>query len=217
MSSASNVRSKPSFELEQKYDLAVCGIDEAGRGPLAGPVVAACVYVPNKVRDLHFIREINDSKKMTVKKRLSLFDDILSHCPHGIGKASADEVDSLNIHNATLLAMHRSFNAMHRANSLKNVHVLVDGKFVPDLPYTARAIKKGDSISVSIAAASIIAKVTRDKIMEELHDIYPYYGWNKNSAYGTAQHLDGIAKHGITEHHRRTFAPVRRHLESIQT
>jgi len=200
---------KPSFRLEENHDAPVCGIDEAGRGPLAGPVVAACVYLPASTHDHDAIGQINDSKKLTEKRRNALYDFITGTSPHGVGIVSAEEIDTLNIHNATLLAMRRAFLKMCDRFEIKPGMALVDGNFVPDLPCAGQAVKKGDSISLSIAAASVIAKVTRDRIMHEAHHDYPVYGWNRNAGYGTPQHLEGLKIHGITPHHRRSFAPIK--------
>ena len=209
----------------------ICGIDEVGRGPLAGPVMAACVFIPAEKRTLPFFEMITDSKKLSAKKREYLYDHILEHCQCGIAEASAQEIDALNIHHATLLAMKRAYEVMVSSPSPcfrfaqtslslegegkegrqprqgEGVKALVDGKFCPDLPCPAEAVVKGDSKHVEIAAASIIAKVTRDRLMAKLHDEFPYYGWYKNAGYGTAEHRAGIEKHGITKHHRKSFAP----------
>lgn len=188
---------------------AVLGIDEVGRGPLAGPVMAACVFVPEGKRHLSFWDEITDSKKLSAKKRDYLYSLIIEHSLHGIGECSVEEIDALNIHHATLKAMTRAFENCFPAlnKNADEIITLIDGKFCPALPCPAQALVKGDSKSLEIAAASIIAKVQRDRLMSLLHAKYPDYGWNKNAGYGTAQHRQAIEKFGITEHHRRSFAP----------
>ncbi len=198
--------------LEQKYSCIVCGIDEVGRGPLAGPVVASCVYIPEPVRRKRFLREINDSKQVAAPKREALYDNIREHCHYGLGVVSSEEIDSLNIHHATLLAMRRAYEGLHEDFGIKPQVALVDGKFKPQLSCECEAVTKGDSISISIAAASIFAKVTRDRMMARLHEEYPHYGWERNAGYGTPEHLEGIKIYGITPYHRRSFAPVREAL-----
>lgn len=200
--------SRPDFTLEQQYDGLVCGIDEVGRGPLAGPVMAACVIIPPEIANDNLLLSINDSKKLSLKKRESLFHFIQENCYHGLGTASVEEIDQLNIHHATLLAMQRAYETMTHNTQTESCAALVDGKFVPDLPIARQAVTKGDSISLSIAAASIVAKVTRDEMMANLHENFPAYGWERNAGYGTAEHLAALKEHGATPHHRRSFAPV---------
>jgi ribonuclease HII len=192
----------------------IFGIDEAGRGPLSGPVVAACVTIPHESEHLDFWRNVTDSKKLSAKKREMLFPLIQQHSIHGIAQASATEIDELNIHHATLLAMRRAFDNTPSPQQGKGwgegTLILVDGKFTPpNLPCPAQALVNGDSLSLPIAAASILAKVTRDRIMADLHRDHPEYGWIKNAGYGTAEHLKALQTHGITPHHRLSFAPVR--------
>jgi len=200
-------KNKPDFSLEDSHNGVICGIDEAGRAPLAGPVTAACVYIPPESRKLEFVAAINDSKKLSKDKRETLFDLIRAHALFGVGMAAPEEIDELNIHHATLLAMKRAFEAM---NKEAPAVALIDGKFAPALPCTTQTVIKGDGISKSIAAASIIAKVTRDRLMATLHEKHPHYGWDRNAAYPTPEHLAAINKHGITDHHRRSFAPCRK-------
>ncbi|MBL4804475.1 MAG: ribonuclease HII [Alphaproteobacteria bacterium] len=200
---------KPSFELEDNHDGPVCGLDEVGRGPLAGPVVAACVIIPEPVRVMDFIPHIRDSKALGKKMLASLYAEITAHCRWSVVEISPQEIDKINIFQASLKAMR---DALYQVEA--PAAALVDGKHVPkDMPCSAQAVVKGDSKSVSIAAASIIAKVTRDKIMHNLHAEHPHYGWNTNVGYPSQQHRDAIDAHGITIHHRRTFAPVRNFLE----
>lgn len=195
-----------SFTLEQGFTSQVCGLDEAGRGPLAGPVVSACVHVPPEKRGLDFWNMVNDSKKLTAKKRDLLFDLIQEHCQFGIAQASVNEIDSMNILRASLLSMQRAFEVM---GGTTDWVALVDGNQKPPLPCTIQTVIKGDSTSLSIAAASILAKVTRDRIMNDLCTQYPMYGWSKNAGYGTASHLQALKTHGITDHHRKSFAPIK--------
>ena len=219
---SSSANSICDFSLEAAREFShqsiVCGLDEVGRGPLAGPVVAACVYIPPEKRDLEFIKLIKDSKKLSENKRTLLFSDIMTHCHVGVAECSPTEIDELNILWASMEAMSRALTNM-LANMEGNAFVangfaLVDGnRLPPDMPCPAQSVVKGDAKSKSIAAASIIAKVTRDRYMAEIAAAHPYYGWKNNSAYPTKQHLEAIAKHGITPHHRKSFGPVRRYLE----
>lgn len=198
--------SRPDFTHEDQFDGPVCGLDEVGRGPLAGPVVAACVYIPEDKRTLEFVPQIRDSKKIAWKKLEELYDLICTHFEYGIAECSAQEIDEINILQASLRAMERA----HEKMDTETQHALIDGNRLPkSLPCPATAIVKGDSKSVSIAAASILAKVTRDRIMHKLAEEHPFYGWDTNVGYPTKQHLDGIEQNGITDHHRRSFAPVR--------
>ncbi len=195
----------PDLSIEQKYPgQIICGIDEVGRGPLAGPVTAAAVILPTNLLDIPQLSLLNDSKKLTAKRREILFDVIQNHCQVGIGEASVAEIDELNILQSSLLAMKRAYEAL----PLKSTVALVDGNRAPDLPCTIQTVIKGDSLSSSIAAASIIAKVTRDRLMEKLGQDYPYYGWSKNAGYATKIHIEALKTHGATSHHRHSFAPV---------
>lgn len=204
----------PHFELERQIAGAVCGIDEVGRGPLAGPVLAACVYIPADKQNLPCWTDVRDSKKMTEKKREALFDVIAANSFHGFGEATAQEIDDLNIHHATLLAMRRAYLAMKTQCQTKIIHAYIDGLFAPDIDCACKPVVKGDSISVSIAAASILAKVSRDRMMVKLHEQHPHYGWATNAGYGTAVHLAALKTHGVTVWHRRSFAPVREAAEA---
>ncbi|MEZ5919039.1 MAG: ribonuclease HII [Alphaproteobacteria bacterium] len=197
--------SGPNFSLEDGLLGPVCGIDEAGRGPLAGPVVAACVHIPKDVRVFEFIKYINDSKKLTDKKREFLFEEITKHCSYGIAHCTPYEIDEMNILQASLTAMERAYRLMPQ----KAEHALIDGNKIPkNLPCVSTPVVKGDARSVSIAAASILAKVTRDRIMRTLAQDHPHYGWDRNAGYPTAEHRTALALHGPTEHHRRSFGPV---------
>ncbi len=203
----------PNFSLEQEFDGPVCGLDEVGRGPLAGPVVAACVYIPKDAYTLPFVPKIRDSKKLSTKKLEALYTEITAHFVWATGEKSPAEIDKINILQASLQAMAQAMHATGEAY----VHALVDGNKLPTLPCPATAVVKGDSKSVSIAAASIVAKVTRDRMMRALHEEHPHYSWNSNVGYPSKAHLTGIDTHGITPHHRKSFAPVRNFLEHGST
>jgi len=198
----------PSFEHELLHSGLVAGVDEAGCGPWAGPVVAAaCCFTTYDLPDT-LLKTLNDSKKLSEKKRLQIFDILHelrgTHCIFEIAQASVEEVDRLNIRQAALLAMHRALTALPQLP----IMALVDGISVPKGFTPCMPMTKGDSISFSIAAASILAKVTRDHIMCDLAKEYPGYGWEKNMGYGTAAHQAGLALYGITPHHRLSFAPI---------
>lgn len=189
------------LELEFAPGRMVAGVDEAGRGPWAGPVVAAAVVFP----DGEIPEGLNDSKKLSARKREALLERIMAVGRVGIGEASVQEIDRDNILNASLLAMRRAIAALDVRPDI----ALIDGKQVPELPCTAHPIVGGDGLSPSISAASIVAKVTRDRIMTELAEIHAGYGWERNFGYGTKEHLTALETHGVTLHHRRSFAPVR--------
>ena len=193
--------------FDAAFGVPVCGIDEVGRGPLAGPVVTACVFIPAEKLKHPVWRAVTDSKKLSPTKRDYLFEIIKHQCVYALAEASAEEIDTLNIHHATLLAMKRAYHGVHEKVSISLA--LIDGKFAPPLPCKTQTVVKGDSLSLSIAAASIIAKVARDRMMSVLHLEFPHYGWVTNAGYGTAEHMDGIARHGITPHHRKSFAPCK--------
>lgn len=177
---------------------AVCGIDEAGRGPLAGPVFAAAVILPENCS----IEGINDSKKLTPKKREELFDEIEAGAvAYGIGFATEEEVDQINILQATFLAMKRACDALKIRPDL----ALVDGNRMPALGVETRTIIKGDALSASIAAASILAKVSRDRLLCKIDKIYPQYGFAKHKGYGTSLHVEMLKKYGPCPVHRKTF------------
>ena len=189
-----------SFELaahEAGYQV-VCGIDEAGRGPLSGPVVAAACVLDPSVE----IPGLNDSKKLSPAKREQLFGKITeSALDYAIGMASPEEIDSLNILNATMLAMRRAIAGLKTRADF----ALVDGNCTRDFPIPARAIVKGDALSCSISAASILAKVTRDRLCLEDEKNYPQYGFAKHKGYGTAEHIAALKKYGPCPIHRKTF------------
>lgn len=175
-------------------------MDEAGRGPLAGPVVAAAVALPES----GWPDGIDDSKKLPAARRELLAARIGDCALVGVAVVEADEIDRLNIHHATLAAMARAIAALPS----RPAHVLVDGKFLPRLDIPATAVVGGDAKSLAVAAASIIAKVTRDRIMTAAAESYPAYGWAANKGYPTAAHLAALAEHGPTPLHRRSFRPV---------
>lgn len=208
----------PDFEIEKSLNVsgAVFGLDEAGRGPWCGPVVAACVYWPDFDLPTDLITQLDDSKKLSAAKREMLYRKIIhSNAVYGIGQASSKEIDELNILQATFLAMHRALEEALKKHSSPPSFLLIDGnRLPPNWEYPVKAIIKGDSRSFSIAAASILAKVTRDKILADLALIYPQYGWHKNAGYGTKEHIAAIEKYGITPVHRKTYAPIRIYLET---
>lgn len=207
IAAADRPRPDLSFETALGLGRRVCGIDEVGRGPLAGPVVAAAVVLPPEGLPSDIARAINDSKALSRAVREDLEPAIRAHAlAWALAEASAAEIDALNIHKATLLAMARAYAAL---TGEPPAVALIDGKFTPELPCQAQAIVKGDSRSLSIAAASIIAKVARDNEMTRLAALHPHYGWERNAGYPTPEHLAALARHGVTEHHRVSFAPVR--------
>lgn len=191
-----------------------CGLDEAGRGPLAGPVVAACVLIPPEATTQPFWTRVRDSKKLSAGKREQLYAEILEHCACGIAEASVQEIDTLNILRASLLAMRRAFFVMLDSTGITPSQALVDGKQVPDLPCASTPVVGGDDLYASIAAASILAKVTRDRVMTRLHQDYPAFGWARNAGYPTQAHRQALLVHGVTPHHRTSFAPVRKALQN---
>ena len=181
----------------------IAGVDEAGRGPLAGPVAAAAVILdPDKIP-----RGLDDSKKLTAERREELADLIFAKAiAVGVGLASAAEIDSINIRQATHAAMRRALAAL----AVRPVHALIDGNDLPkNLCCAGNVLISGDSLSLSIAAASIVAKVTRDRLMRRLDQHYPVYGFAQHAGYGTPAHLEALTRSGPCEFHRRSFAPVR--------
>lgn len=200
------------FHLEDQHDGCVFGFDEAGRGPLAGPVVAACVYIPPDIRRKRFIKCITDSKKLQKADRERLFQDITSHCLFSIAQSTVEEIDEINILQASMTAMARAFDTLPERTG--NMAALIDGNYRPvSFPCQAKPVIGGDAKSVSIAAASILAKVTRDPLMCELASQHTVYGWHTNFGYHTRRHIEAINAHGVSEHHRRSFAPVRTFLQ----
>lgn len=189
-------------EIRQQGCGVLCGIDEAGRGPLAGPVVAGAVILPDGVE----IIGLNDSKKLSEKKRDNLYDVILEKALYyGIGYASHEEIDEINILNATYLAMRRAVEDLLAQDAVGIDLLLVDGNRDPKIGYPTRTVVKGDGTSASIAAASILAKVTRDREMLQLDQEYPAYGFAKHKGYPTKAHYQAIEENGICPIHRKTF------------
>jgi len=205
----SNEQSVPDFAHEARlrargFEL-VAGVDEVGRGPLAGPVVAAAVILdPDHLPD-----GLNDSKKLTASVRERLFTEIMRHAHVAIASIPAARIDAINIRQATFEAMAEAVNGL----AVRADFALIDGRDVPPLPCPAEALIGGDRRSLSIAAASIIAKVTRDRMMTLLAQTYPDYGFEKHMGYGTAKHLEALALHGPTPLHRMSFAPLK-HAET---
>ncbi len=204
----------PDFEFENSVEGLVAGVDEAGRGPWVGPVVAGCVVFLAKEINPFLLENLNDSKKISKKKREKLYEVLLEEKEKGnllaeVGVASAKEIDEKNILNATFEAMKRAiFNT-----GIKPDLVLIDGNRVPkDFCYNAKAVVKGDAKSYSISAGSIMAKVYRDKLMEEMALVYPNYGFEKNAGYGTKEHIEALKKYGITPEHRKSYAPIKEFL-----
>ena len=176
----------------------IVGIDEAGRGPLAGPVVAAAVQIVPQ----SFFAEIRDSKRLSPRKREIAYEEIFRTCLVGVGLATVVEIDELNILQATFLAMKRAVQALPH----KPDYCLVDGPLeIPDVPWPQKAVVKGDDLSISIAAASIIAKVERDRLMDCYHQIYPLYNFGQNKGYATKEHRDSIQQNGRCPLHRQSF------------
>lgn len=198
----------PDLSAEQNLGGLVAGIDEVGRGPLAGPVVTAAVVIDPATLPVRLAEELNDSKKLSAKKRDTLAELVLAHCLYGFGEASVEEIDRLNILKANFLAMRRALAALEGKLGRAVTHVLVDGNQAPPLERPVTCIVGGDGLSLSIAAASVIAKVRRDRLMAELAVQFPGYGWEKNAGYGTAAHLAALREKGPTPHHRRSFAPI---------
>ena len=200
----------PDLSIERACGGIAAGVDEVGRGPWAGPVVTAAVILPINLP--HELADtLDDSKKLTPQKRETICT-ALRRCDGidiGIGAASVAEIERHNILAATYLAMRRALGALDRIPDI----ALIDGnRLPPDLPCAGRTVIRGDGISLSIAAASIVAKVTRDRIMTALAARYPAYRWERNSGYGTKQHQDGLAAAGVCCHHRRTYAPIAKML-----
>lgn len=204
---SSSPSSQGVLDFNSPLDI-VCGVDEAGRGPLAGPVVAAAVILDPKRR----IRGLDDSKALSAKTREALYEKIversLAYC---VASASVEEIDRLNILHATMLAMKRAVEGLSVTPTLARI----DGNRCPQLAVRSEAVIGGDALVPAISAASIIAKVTRDRMLLDLHEHFPVYGFDAHAGYGTPQHLAALAAHGPCEHHRRSFAPVRAAYERL--
>ncbi len=199
----------PDFSYERDAAKAgsarICGVDEAGRGPLAGPVVAAAVVLDAKVLQSPVWQQLDDSKRMRATSRDTLFTAIMESADVGVGISDVDEIERLNILGATMQAMSKAVAGLNPLPDL----ALIDGNRKPVLACEAITIVKGDAKSLSIAAASVIAKVTRDRIMAALAEQFPGYGWERNMGYGTAEHMAALTRLGVTPAHRQGFAPVR--------
>ena len=196
---------RPCFKIEREFPTPLAGVDEAGCAPLAGPVVAAAVILD---RD-KFPRGLDDSKKLGLEAREAIYGRLLKVAVVSVGIASVEEIDQINIYWARMLAMTRAVGSLPQ----EPAWVLVDGNACPRWDRPSKAIVAGDARCRSIAAASIVAKVTRDRIMAEYAHSYPGYGWERNRGYPTPEHIRGIAALGLTPLHRRTFSKVREHLE----
>lgn len=194
----------PTLELETALGCRVAGIDEAGRGPWAGPVVAAAAILDPDRLPAKLAARLDDSKKLKRTVREELLTALEGCADIGVGMADIAEIDRLNILQATMLAMQRAVASLPHLPE----YALIDGNRAPDLPVPAQTVVKGDSRCLSIAAASIVAKVTRDRIMDTLAQEHPGYGWERNAGYGTAEHRAALERLGVTPHHRRSFAPI---------
>ena len=198
----------PSFRYELRCEGRVAGIDEAGRGPLAGPVVAAVAVIDRSAAKRKLLKLIDDSKKLALENREEAYTAMIASglVQFAVAEASVEEIDRINILQATFLAMRRALEALAHQPDI----VLIDGNQVPPrLACRAETIVDGDAHSYSIAAASIFAKVTRDRYMAKLAEAFPGYGWERNRGYGSREHLDALDRLGLTPHHRTSFAPVR--------
>ena len=208
----------PNWEIEDNFSGIVCGIDEAGRGPWVGPVAAGAVAFLTRDINPELLQNLNDSKKLSAAKRERLYNLILAEADadrliYGIGLASAAEIDRLNILQATFLAMHRAAEKL----TVTPAHALIDGNRLPaDFICPTSCYIGGDGLSYSIAAASVIAKVYRDRLMQKLAEQYPFYGFEKNAGYGTKDHIEGIRAHGLTPQHRQSYKPIKQYLETKQ-
>ncbi|MDA0261327.1 MAG: ribonuclease HII [Proteobacteria bacterium] len=198
---------RPTYLFESLSPTPVAGVDEVGRGPMAGPVVAAAVIL----RPSTIPAGLADSKTLPFRVRQELYEALCQGSDIGVGAASVDEIDRINILQATLVAMRRAVAKL----SQQPRFVLVDGNQMPSLPCPARTVVKGDGRCLSIAAASIVAKVVRDRLMARLAERYPLYGWDHNVGYCTSEHRSALRRHGATIHHRRSFSPVRQALGDL--
>ena len=207
----------PDFAIEDEIGGLVVGVDEAGRGPWAGPVVAGAVIIKDRNLSDLLLKGLDDSKKLSAVKRDKLYEELFVAQSEGklivgIGEASAKEIDEHNILQATFLAMKRAVDKLGIVPDM----AIVDGNQMPkNFPCKCRTVIKGDARSMSIAAASIAAKVYRDRLMCDLAKKYPYYGFEKNAGYGTALHQKGLAEHGICEEHRRSYKPIREKIRIL--
>lgn len=204
----------PDFEWEDKFNAVTAGVDEAGRGPWAGPVAAGAVVILDRNLDEFLLKGLNDSKKLSALKREQLYEHLFAaeakgQVAIGIGLASAQEIDETNILQATFAAMRRAVAQL----KVQPQYALIDGNQNPrDFPCRSCTVVKGDAKSYSIAAASIVAKVYRDRLMCELARKYPHYAFEKNAGYGTSAHVAGLKTHGVTPEHRRSYKPIQKFL-----
>ena len=193
----------PNWKLERSVEGIVVGVDEAGCSPLAGPVVAAAVVLDQKL-PVRLARRIDDSKKLPAEEREAIFARLPDYAQIGVGQASVEEIETINILRAAQLAMRRAVDSL----GIQPALIIVDGNRLPGFSFPTRCVVGGDGISLSIAAASIVAKVTRDREMAALAERFPGYGWERNAGYGTPEHRAAMRRLGITVQHRRTFRPV---------
>lgn len=204
-------KSNPDFSIESACGYkVVAGVDEAGRGPLCGPVVAGAVIFPDVHVEIPVV--IRDSKQMTERQRADAYNWIVNNTIWAVAECSPDEIDEMNILWASMLAMRRAVDKLQCVPD----YCLVDGNRLPD-GIVGMPVVKGDAKSLSVAAASIVAKETRDRIMAQLAQQFPQYGWDKNAGYPTQSHLQAIEKYGINQHYRKSFGPVRKRIENENT
>ena len=205
----------PTFRHEnalgRKEGAVICGVDEAGRGPLAGPVVACAAILPLSNISTRLLGALDDSKRLTAEVREAVAEKLRVKAIYALGQASVEEIDRFNILRATFMAMRRAFEQL----PLQPTQAIIDGNMKPGLPCAETTLVEGDHLSYSIAAASILAKVARDKMMRDLHLEHPRYGWEHNAGYGTAEHRAAIEAYGLTPHHRVSFKPVYEQLSLI--
>lgn len=207
----------PDYSLESALKSPVAGIDEVGYGAWAGSVVTAAVILDVERLPSSLLTALDDSKKLSKNQRESLYQALYYHqsrsCWIGVGEASPQEIDTLNVRQATFKAMERAIVRLACEN--RPASILVDGIHLPSLPYEMRSVIQGDCKSLSIAAASIIAKVTRDRQMVQLSQDFPQYSWEKNVGYGTRAHQQALEKYGVTSHHRQTYKPIQALLAKV--
>lgn len=199
------------IQLGRKSGAVICGVDEAGRGPLAGPVVACAAILPLAGISTRLLGALDDSKRLSAEVREEIAVKLRVKAIWALGEASVEEIDRFNILRATFMAMRRAFESL----PVQPAFALIDGNMKPGLPCAETTVVEGDHLSYSIAAASILAKVARDKMMRELHAEHPRYGWERNAGYGTVEHRKAIEAHGLTPHHRVSFKPVYEQLSLI--
>ena len=205
----------PTFRHEialgRKSGAVICGVDEAGRGPLAGPVVACAAILPLAGLSTRLLGALDDSKRLSAEVREAIAIKLRVKAIWALGEASVEEIDRFNILRATFMAMRRAVEQL----AVQPTHALIDGNQKPGLGCQETTLVEGDHLSYSVAAASILAKVARDKMMRELHAEHPRYGWEHNAGYGTAEHRAAIETYGLTPHHRVSFKPVYEQLSLI--